>query len=99
MEPIKSIIIIGRKWWRKTLGGFYHSSVIFINGKFWKKIPCCHGGGTMYLQNATQNIAEEKILPLKKNPHGGYESLIYFCKDNNIYLEYFDIEVPRKRDL
>jgi hypothetical protein len=50
--PIKSLTLVGRRWFNRGPGNTYHSVEIIVNGKPVHKIPFAYGYGEQYEQSA-----------------------------------------------
>ncbi len=51
-EKIRSITIVGRRWFEKTNGNTYHSVEIWVNGQQVKYLPFQYGYELQYRQTA-----------------------------------------------
>ncbi len=97
---VKSLTIIGRRWFQKLYGKNYHSVEILVNGNQVHRIPYSYGGGQMYNQNAKRWLEENDYLPgLEKTSYGSSESLYTYCYDRGIVHVDTCTDVARKRDL
>ena len=90
---IKSITVLGRRWFEKVNGNTYHSVVILLNGEFFSKVNFTYGYGDHYIQSAL-----ERLLLLSHIPKGTL-SLWQYCKKNNIKYYCDVVDVTRKKDL
>ncbi len=96
---VKSITVIGKRWFEKVNGNTYHTAQIMVNGQTVGNIPFSYGYDRMYLQNATVWLSANGYIDLGDYPSGAYKPLWQYCEDNKIHLEYWAIDVPRKKDL
>lgn len=53
MKKIKSLQIIGRRWFQKTYGNTYHAVKVYVNDEILIK-NYCYGYGSQYLQTAIE---------------------------------------------
>ena len=84
MAKIKSITIIGQRWFDKLNGNTYCACKILINGKHILTSDWTYGYGDFYRQLAGQLLNEKKILSLEAFPGGSLESVSTYCYKNNI---------------
>jgi len=97
---VKTLHISGRRWFEKTNGNTYHSSIIYVDGEFYGKIEFTYGYGDHYIQSATQLLDKAGLLPgLEHLIHGGNESLWRYCERSGIKLITEVSDVARKKDL
>jgi len=92
---IKSIIILGRRWFEKVNGNTYHSVVILLNGEFFSKVNFTYGYGDQYIQTGLQCLIDKKKIDcdIQTTP------LWKYCRDNKIKYYYDVVDVTRKKDL
>ncbi len=99
MKKIKSITIIGKRYFDNN-GNTYHSSEIYLNNEFYKKIDFHYGYGDHYIQSAYQLLIADKILKdVKKFENGNYEMFWAYCDRKNIKRITSVADVKRKKDL
>lgn len=91
---MKTLYVLGKRWFDKVNGNTYHSATIYINGEFYKKIDCRYGYDDQYLQSANELLIEDKII--KDINH---VFLYTYCNDKNIKFCYDVVDVQRKKDL
>jgi hypothetical protein len=87
-RKIKSITILGRKWFDKVNGNTYNTAQIMVNGETVGKTPFQYGYGDFYLQAAGLWLEENKYIKLEHYEHGGSQSLWRYCDENKIHFEY-----------
>lgn len=94
MEKITSITIIGRKWFQKTYGNTYFSSIGLINGKQVVEIKFQYGYGSQYEYETFRKMAKEGFIDAdnKSVPWS-------YCADNGIAYQAYAIDVQRKKGL
>ena len=93
MCQIKSITIIGRRWFQKTNGNTYHSVQIFVDTTE-IKLPYDYGYGDVYHQRAISYLVENGFII----PENG-ESPQEWAKRNDVNLVVVGVDVARKGDL
>jgi hypothetical protein len=99
-KKIKTITVVGKRWFQKTYGNTYFSAVGIIDGEVVTSIPFEYGYDEMYLQQTTRDMVKKGLLPgIEEYEHGGTESLWRYCDKHNIKLNYSASDVARKKDL
>jgi hypothetical protein len=97
---VRSITVIGRRWWQKLYGNTYHSVEVLVNGECVHKIDFAYGYGDQYVWNARQWLAENGFLPgVEQHENGSGESLWRYCERLGIAYSASVTDVARKRDL
>jgi hypothetical protein len=91
----QSIVVIGRRWFRKGPGNTYHSAEIIVDGKCVNKIPFAYGYGDQYLYNAFDWLAANGYITRESNAEAPFR----WAERNNVTLTYSVTDVARKRDL
>lgn len=79
---MKSLVIIGRKWFDKVNGNTYHTSEIIIDGEAVHKTGMQYGYGEQYVQTASQWLKDNNYIISDKD----YIPLWQYCRDNDIKL-------------
>lgn len=94
---MKTITVIGRRWWNARLGHSYRNATVLVDG---------HSVGTTDIGDDCSSLAAELLEKLKLIPmrvRGGFpgapKSLGSYCYDNKIHLESWEFDVMRKSDL
>lgn len=97
----ESISIFGRRWWRRTYGGTYHTADIYVNGQFLHRTARQYGYGDQYLETAWQWLENEGYVPKRDRSatSGGTTSPWRAAEELGIQLEYSVTDVKRQRDL
>jgi hypothetical protein len=90
---VRSITIVGRRWFQQSYGNTYFSVVVFVNGDRVHSVDCEYGYGSQYEQCATDWLLANGYLPDDSAP------LSKFCRENKIELLNTVVDVPRKKDL
>lgn len=96
MKKVKSITVIGRKWFDKINGNTYHTAQIMVNGETVGNIPFSYGYDSMYEQNASTWLKENGYIKSDKNE---YIQLSRYCRENGIHFESFAQYYTRKKDI
>jgi hypothetical protein len=77
---MKSLVIIGRKWFDKVNGNTYYTSEIIIDGEIKHKTEMQYGYDDAYIQTAKQWLIDNGYIVDAGNICG----LWTYCKENNI---------------
>ena len=93
MCQIKSITIIGRRWFQKTNGNTYHSVQIFVN-TMEIKLPYEYGYGDQYYDTAVNWLVTNGYII----PENG-ESPKEWAKRNGVNMVSVVVDVARMKDL
>jgi len=103
---MKTVTIIGRKWFEKTNGNTYHTASIIVNGEHVITTPMEYGYGDQYQRTAEVWLRANGYMPneLMREPYSGQtdkrpEMLRSYCTRNGIAYHAEDVTVGRKRDL
>ena len=80
MTKIKTITVIGKRWFDKVNGNTYCSARIYFDNVEVCKVPWTYGYGNFYEQAASEKIAKLGLLKDLKNK----ESLYTYATRNNI---------------
>ena len=95
---MKTLTILGRRWFQKTYGNTYHSATILIDGEEVHKTPEEYGYGDQYLQTAVEWLIKHKFIPDVTN-HEGIGPIWKYCETKGITLHYSASDVSREKDL
>ena len=102
----KSILVVGRRWFRKTYGNTYHTATIYVDGECVHKSETHYGYGDHYVQTAWEWLVHAyfpKHLPLGMRDsaiaeaHGQWPRL--WCEKHGIAFRYECADVAREKDL
>jgi hypothetical protein len=97
---MKSLAIIGRRWFQKTNGNTYHSVEIVVDGRQVHRINYAYGYDSQYRENAKNWLLENGYLPgMETKPGTPGESLWRYCERSGIALVDTVTDVARKKDL
>jgi len=94
LKKMRSLNIIGRRWFERTNGNTYHTAQIIIDGKTVHKTGVRYGYGSQYNQSALEWLQENGYIGIP-----GPVSLWRWCDENGIEYEDMVMDFPRKRDL
>jgi hypothetical protein len=86
-HKIRSITVIGRKWFDKVNGNTYCTAQIIINGKTAGITDFEYGYGDFYTQAAGVWLERNGYIKLEKYANGGSQMLWSYCSKNNIAYE------------
>ena len=92
---VRSIAILGRRWFEKTNGNTYFSCDIFVNGEQVHRIDFSYGYGSMYFLEGALWLKQNGYLPTQRDVEG----LRRYCQRRKIDLYDSVADVQRKRDL
>ena len=99
---MKTLTLIGRKWFQKSAGNTYHSVSIVLDGiEVWAS-GRCYGYGDQYQQTAMEWLAENGYPELGERHENGClknAPLSLYCRNNEINFSAQAINVARERDL
>lgn len=97
-KKIRSITIIGKRWFDRVNGNTYCSSRVLINGEEVLRIPWTYGYGSFYEQKAKEVLREKGIIKLARYENGMTESFFDYCNRNKIAFESYASD-GLKRDM
>ena len=96
---VKSITIVGKRWFQKSYGNTYHTATIVVDGEPVEGVERSYGYGDHYIQSATEKLDELGIIKRKTFPNGSSEPLWQYCRRLGIKYHYEAANVDRQRDL
>ena len=98
---MKSLTIIGRKWFQRSYGNTYHTAEIIVNGISVVKTPLAYGYGDQYLESAAQWLEDHGDMPNRRHHKNGSAEPLwqYFREDRGVAYTAVAIDVSRERDL
>ncbi len=99
VEPIRSIVIIGRRWFDRVNGNTYHTTVSLVDGREVTRTKIAYGYGDQYVESACEAMEALGIIKRTKHANGSRQHLWRYCADNGIELRIECADVARKRDL
>lgn len=95
---VKSLQIVGRRWFRRGIGGTYCTASIYINDKLVHETPIQGGSGEHYLTLAKDWLLRNGYLAgLLDDPRDP----LWTIRDKHpeVQLSYYAFDVKRERDL
>jgi hypothetical protein len=97
---MKTLTVIGRRWFQKTWGNTHHSVEVYVDGKLIQRKDFVYGYERHYLQTAEEILVCHGFLQdLEQYANGGSESLWRYCEKHNIQFTDSVTDVSRKKDL
>lgn len=96
---VKSITIIGRRWFQKSYGNTYHTCRVLVNGEQVYESPEEYGYGDQYVETGCQWLEKYGYMNRKKYDNGGHEQPRIWAERNGIKFDYSVTDVARERDL
>lgn len=96
---VKSIIIIGRRWFRRSYGNTYFSADIIVDGKKVHTIPKEYGYGDHYADRAMDWLDENGYISRRNYDNGGHEARWQTAERMGIAISCAVSDVARERDL
>lgn len=91
---MKTITIIGRRWFNRSTGNTYHSSQIIIDGDIVEGVEFAYGYGDHYVTTAFQKLRQLGLVNAAQN-----EMPWTWADTNGVKLTYTATDVQRKKDL
>jgi hypothetical protein len=92
---MKTITIVGKRWFQKTYGNTYFSAVGIVDGDVVAEIEFEYGYGDMYVQRIVEELAKKGYFPGIEEHQPAYR----YCLDNKIKLTTLVSDVSRRKDL
>lgn len=97
---VKSISVIGRRWFDRVNGNTYHSATTLVNGEPGPSVPYQYGYGSQYEYNAAMELDKAGIIQLENYGEGRpRESLWRYCDRNKIAYSSQVFDLQRKKDV
>lgn len=98
---MKTITIIGRRWFQRTTGNTYHTAEIIVDGQYVEGVPYRSGSGDCYLHNAFAKL--EDLGLVTDRIHRGSavppEAPWRWAERKGVRLTSTHADVARKKDL
>ena len=100
---MKSLTIIGKRWFQRSYGNTYFSGFALIDGK-----PCgvsidkAYGYGNHYEHEVFDAVERAGLLPAPREHYertGGAECPWMYCEKHGIAYQAIVSDVPREKDL
>lgn len=86
-KKIKSIMIVGKRWFDKVNGNTYCSSRVYINGELSFCVPWRYGYSNYYEQAAREELNKRGLIKLVQFDNGCFESFYSYCERNKVKFE------------
>jgi len=98
---IKSVMIIGRRWFRKSAGNTYHTAKVYVDGREVARVPEQYGYGDHFITTALDALEKAGFMPGREHHANGSAEpgWIYFRDDRKIEYTTEVTDVSRERDL
>lgn len=96
---MKSIVVIGRRWFQKSCGNTYNSANILVDGVHVAHLSKAYGYGDYYMQRAAEWLEANGRIVLKHYDNGGSEQLSVWARRSDVTLYSEVIDVAKERDL
>jgi hypothetical protein len=91
----REISIVGRRWFRKSYGGTYHTATITVDGQVVASTDRQYGYDQQYLETGWQWLEANGYVPRRTTQESPWAA----AKDLGIKLDYYATDVKRQRDL
>lgn len=99
-KKIRSITVIGRRWFQRTYGNTYHTAQIMIDGKTVQHTHKHYGYDSQFEETAAEWLEENGYIPKReRGKHGGRAPMWRYCQELKIVYEAIGIDVEREKDL
>lgn len=99
-KPVKSITVIGRRWFQRTYGNTYHTAEILIDGVTVHKTARAYGYGSQYEDSAAAWLEAQGVIKRKAYANGGHSPLWQVIRDEmGLNWQSTALDVARERDL
>lgn len=96
---MKTLTVIGRRWFQRTAGNTYHTVRIIVDGAHVHTSKITYGYEAAYEQTAADWLESQGLITLERYPNGGKECLWRACERLGIAYTRFADDVSRKKDL
>jgi len=97
---VKSITVIGRRWFDRVNGNTYHAAHTLVNGEPGPNVAFQYGYGSQYEYNAAMELDRAGIIQLESYGEGKpKESLWRYCERNGIAYSKDVADMNRKKDV
>lgn len=101
-NEIRSVMILGRKWFDRVNGNTYHSATVYVDGIEVLQTAREYGYGDQYVETALEALEEHAPgWPVRRKYESGVfsESSRDLAERVGFVLTSVAVTVPRKRDL
>jgi len=99
-RKVKSVTVIGRKWFDKINGNTYFTAEILVNGIHVRSMPFEYGYGEQYEQASLDWLEKSGLIPAFKQYANGGKEAVFQWKDRE-GIDFYSIAsyVAKKREL
>jgi hypothetical protein len=99
-RKVRSVTIIGRKWFEKINGNTYFTAEILVNGIHVHSMPYEYGYGEQYEQASLGWLEKAELIPARKQYANGGKEQVCQWKDRE-GIEFYSIAsyVATEREL
>lgn len=98
-RAMKSLTLIGRRWFRRGPGGTYCTVEIIVDGEHVHKSKPTGGYDDHYVTIAYEWLVDNGYLDVKRHDNGSLPPLWQVCQDRGISLTRSVSDVAREKDL
>ena len=100
-RKVRSLVIVGRRWFAKRYGNTYHSAEMIINGEPAGQTGKHYGYDNAFLQTAFEQLERDALIPLRASYSlgGPKEATWQWAERNGIAFSYTCADVAREKDL
>lgn len=103
LPEIKSLVVIGKRWFDRVYGNTYHSCLVIVNGEEKGFIPFEYGYGDCYKQTALKILQGlgyfNNGLSYPSGANKDYCDFLEFTRNNRDICLFYVTDVNRKKDL
>ena len=96
---MKSLTIIGRRWFNPREGNTYYSGFALVDGVEVAREKFAYGYGEQCIYELWELVVKALELPAHNHTCGGVEMPWRYCRERGIAYTYDISDVARKRDL
>lgn len=96
---MKSLVVIGRRWFDRAAGNTYHTSQVIVDGVTIEKTERAYGYGDHYIQTAAEVLERHGLVKRERYPNGSVQPLWQVLKDSGVAYSFSVSDVSRRKDL
>lgn len=96
VSEMKTISVVGRRWFNRQVGNTYHTAEIFVDGKPLAKTGRYYGYSNQYEYTAFEYLKASGFI---KDWDRSTQSPYSYCEERGIIYQSTAIDVPNKKDL
>jgi len=99
-RKMRTLVLIGRRWFNRTFGNTYHSVEIVVDGKQVHRVDYAYGYGSQWEWTGFDWLDTNGYTPGRQHSaNGSRESAWRYCERMGIQYTNTVTDVPRKKDL